>query len=218
MIRNPIEFDTQIYPGREEWLAARHGIGASEIGCVFGCGFQTRTELWRVKSGLSKPKDLSGNDRVKFGNKAEDALRSLFRVMHPEYKLKFRPYTIYRPVGEYNFLFYTPDGELKEIETGKRGLYESKTATCIGRKDWEKWANKIPDSYLYQISQGMFCGNFEFAVVFALLLNADGDGSIRAYRIERDWVEPIIENIKAEGKSFWGDVKSGTVPPVKFSI
>ena len=68
MIRNPIELDTQIYPGREEWLAARHGIGASEIGCVFGGGFQTRTELWKLKSGQSRTKDLSGSERVEFGN------------------------------------------------------------------------------------------------------------------------------------------------------
>ena len=215
MIRNPIELDTQIYPGREEWLAARHGIGASEIGCVFGCGFQTRTELWKLKSGQSRTKDLSGSERVEFGNKAEDALRRLFRVMHPEYDLSFQPFTIYRPRGEYSFLFCTPDGELTERETGKRGLYESKTALCLGRKDWEKWEKKLPDRYLYQVSQGMYCGNFEFAVLFALLRDAEGDGSIRAYRIEREWAEPVIENIQAEGKAFWEDVKSGRVPPVK---
>lgn len=206
------------YPNREAWLAARHGIGASEIGSVIGHGFKTRTELWKEKCGLSRPKDLAGSGRVQFGNEAEDPLRSLFRVMHPEYELSFRPFTIFRPKGEYGFLFYTPDGELVERDTGRRGLYESKTATCLSRMDWEKWDHQIPTGYLCQISQGMYCGDFDFAVLFALLLNHEGDASVRAYLIERADIAWMIDTILLEGKKFWRDVQTGTVPSAILSL
>lgn len=215
---NGINYTVTQYADRNEWLAARHGIGASEIGSVFGYGFKSRRELWREKTGRSMPKDLSENDRVRFGNEAEDALRGLFRVMHPEYELSFQPFTIYRPTGEYDFLFYTPDGELAERETGRRGLYESKTALCLSRRDWDKWDQKIPDGYLCQISQGMFCGNFDFAVLFALLRDHDGDASLRAYHVERDGVSWMIDAILLEGKRFWQDVQTGTIPPAILSL
>lgn len=217
-MNQPIQYTRTSYANREEWLSARHGIGASEIGAAIGCGFKTRNELWKEKTGVKKPKDLSDNERVKFGNDSEDSLRGLFRVMQPDYELSFDPFTIYRPVGEYDFLFYTPDGELIERSTGRRGLYESKTAFCISRRDWEKWESRVPENYLYQISQGAFCGNFEFAVVFALLIDQERDGVLRAYHIERDALEGRIEIVKKEGKAFWRDVTSRNVPPVKLTL
>lgn len=202
---------------REEWLETRkaiHGIGASEIGSVLGCGFKTMQELWEIKVGMVEPKDLSDNPRVQFGNDAEDALRSIFRVMHPEYVLEFTPFTILRQPGEYNFLFDTPDGWLTEINTGKRGLYESKTSWCYSKADWDKWNCKVPDGYFAQICQGMYCGEFEFAVVFAMLMDREGDATLRAYRFDRPDCEWKIEEIKSKGKRFQSFVESGIRPPL----
>lgn len=206
------------YPDRDAWLKGRIGIGASEIGCVLGSGFKSAIDLWKEKTGKTKPKDLSDNERVQFGNAAEDPLRALFTVMHPEYELWFTPYTILRQRGEYDFLFDTPDGWLEEKATGRRGLYESKTSTCISKADWEKWENKVPDGYFSQVCQGMFCGGFDFAVIFALLKNADCDASIRAYTFERADCEWMIERIKEEGKAFWKNVQNKTVPATKLKL
>lgn len=204
------------YPDRETWLSQRGtGLGASEISCVLGVGFKSALELWREKMDPSLRKDLHNDARVQFGNAAEPPLRDMFRLMHPEYELTFEPFMVMRQEGEYGFLFYTPDGLLVEKSTGRRGLYESKTATCLKRADWEKWDCKIPDAYFSQICQGMYCGDLDFAVLWALLLNKDGDGELRAYFFERSGCEWMIERIKKEGKAFWGHVQDGTMPPSK---
>lgn len=207
------------YKNRTTWLAARKsGLGASDIASVMGIGFQSPIDLWMEKRGLKDHPDLSENDRVAFGNAAEEPLRAMFRVMHPEYELDFTPYLILRQEGEYDFLSDTPDGELTEIETGKRGLYESKTATCLKKADWDEWREKVPQKYYCQICQGMFCGDYDFAVIWALLRNQDGDGELRYYRFERSDAEPDIEALKEAGAKFWKCVQDGTIPPMPLPV
>ena len=202
------------YQSREEWLEGRlHGLGASDIGALLGVSkFKTPIQLWREKTGAVKAPDISDSQRVQFGNDAEEPLRGMFRLMHPEYELTFEPFTILRPVGRYSFLSCTPDGELVERETGRKGIYESKTATCLSRADWEKWNYQIPQTYFAQIIEQMFCGEFSFAVVWALLLNAEGDGSLRAYRFERSDCEARIQDMLQKAETFWRHVEAGTMP------
>lgn len=207
------------FPDRETWLANRDGIGASDLASAIGMsGFKTPLQLWKEKSGFVTPKDLSGNERVDFGNRAEAPLREMFRLMHPEYELTFEPFTILRRAGEYDFLFCTPDGELVEAETGKKGIYESKTATCLSRADWDKWNCQIPKYYYTQICQQMYCGGFDFAVVWALLLNSDGDGTLRMYRFERAECEPDIQWMLPRAAQFWKHVREGTMPGLSLTI
>lgn len=207
------------YKNRTTWLSARKaGLGASDAASVMGIGFQSPIDLWMEKRGLKEHPDLSENDRVAFGNAAEEPLRAMFRVMHPEYELDFTPYLILRQEGEYDFLSDTPDGELTEIETGKRGLYESKTATCLKKADWDEWREKVPQKYYCQICQGMFCGDYDFAVIWALLRNQDGDGELRYYRFERADAEPDIEALKEAGAKFWRCVQDGTIPPMPLPV
>ena len=203
------------YPDREAWLQAReNAIGASEISSVMGIGFQSPVQLWMEKRGMKEHADLSDNERVVFGNAAEEPLRAMFRVMHPEYELDFTPYLIVRQAeGDYTFLTDTPDGELTEIETGRRGLYESKTATCIKKAEWDEWREKVPQKYYAQICQGMYCGGFDFAVIWALLRNQDGDGELRYYYFDRADCEADIEVIKEAGKKFYDAWQNGTLPP-----
>lgn len=207
------------FPDRETWLANRDGIGASDLASAIGMsGFKTPLQLWKEKSGFAAPKDLSGNERVDFGNRAEAPLREMFRLMHPEYELTFEPFTILRQKGAYDFLFCTPDGELVEKETGKKGIYESKTATCLSCFDWDKWNCQIPKYYYTQICQQMYCGGFEFAVVWALLLNSDGDGTLRMYRFERTECEPDIQWMLPRAEQFWKHVREGTMPGLSLTV
>lgn len=204
------------YNDRETWLKNRKiGIGASEIASVVGVGFQSPIELWMEKRGMKEHADLSDNERVSFGNAAEAPLRDMFLLMHPEYELEFTPYTVLRQNDpEYGFLSDTPDGELVERETGRRGLYESKTATCLKKADWDQWREKVPTKYYCQICQGMYCGDFDFAVIWALLLNDDGDGELRAYHFERSDCLADIEALKEAGKRFFKNVQDGTLPSI----
>lgn len=207
-------FVVNSYKDRTEWLAHRNGIGASEAGAVVGHGFKTPLELWRIKVGEIEPEDLSDNPRVQFGNDIEEPLRSIFRVMHPEYELGFTPYTILRRDDKNTFMFSTPDGWLKERETGRRGLYESKSATCLSRADWDAWKEKIPTGYYCQLLHSMYVGDFDFAVLFAILLNKDADAEIRAYKFERQNAEQDIEWLVSEEVKFWNCVETGNVLPL----
>lgn len=206
------------YNSREEWLEHREGIGASEAGSVCGYGFKTPMQLWREKVGFDTPPDISGNPRVKFGNDIEEPLRSIFRVMYPQYQLDFAPYTILRRDDHHQFMFSTPDGWLVERETGRRGLYESKSSTCLSFADWAKWKEQIPQGYLCQLLHSMFVGDFEFAVLFAILLNKENDAELRAYTFERsDYTDDINWLIRRE-EEFWGKVERREMPPMPIRL
>lgn len=206
------------FGGREDWLAHRAGIGASEAGAVCGVGFKSALQLWDEKRNGRKPDDLSGNERVDFGNRAEEPLRGMFRLMFPQYELEFEPFTVLRQEGDLDFMFFTPDGWLTEKETGKRGLYESKTATILSGADWGKWKNKVPESYYLQILHGMQVGDFDFAEIFAMLRKKDGDAELRHYRFDREDCAEDIKWLVEKETEFWGHVVNGTMPAVTIGI
>lgn len=191
------------YKNREEWLANRQGLGASDSGAVCGYGFKTPLQLWREKLGIEIPQDISDNPRVQFGNDVEEPLRALYRVMYPDYQLDFIPYTILRRDDHHDFMFSTPDGWLTEKATGRKGLYESKSATLISRADYEAWKDKVPPGYFCQILHSMFVGDFEFADIFAILLNRDNDAQIRRYHFERDEYTEDIQWVVNKESEFW---------------
>lgn len=206
------------YNSRDEWLAHRDGLGASDAGAACGMGFKTALQLWKEKTGAAQAEDLSDNERVQFGNAIEEPMRGLFRVMHPEYNLEFVPYTILRRDDHHQFAFCTPDGWLTEIATGRRGLWECKSATCLSAGDWARWRDKVPPGYFCQILHGMAVGDFEFAVIFAILRNKDGDAEIRSYRFERADFEPDIKWLLHTESKFWGRVQSDTMPPTPLTL
>lgn len=202
------------YKDRNDWLAHREGIGGSEAGAVCGYGFKTSLELWREKIQASAPQDISNNPRVQFGNDIEEPMRMLFRVMHPEYELDFTPYTVLRRDDHHTFMFYTPDGWLTEKGTGRKGLWECKSSTCLSSNDWNKWKEQVPMCYLCQVLHGMAVGDFEFAILFAILLNKDGDAEVRAYPFERKDYEEDIAWLLDEETKFWGFVQRREMPPM----
>lgn len=206
------------YENREEWLSKRSGLGASEAGAVCGWGFKSKLELWEEKTGIRTPKDLSEDERVSFGNAVEEPMRALYRVMYPNYELAFEPFTVLRRSDHHEFMFYTPDGWLTEKESGRRGLWECKSATCSSRNDWEKWRDKIPQGYYTQILHGMFVGDFQYADLFAILLNQERDATIRRYHFERADCEADIQWLVQQETEFWDSVQTGKRPgvPIRF--
>lgn len=203
---------------REEWLSCRENhIGASEAGAILGVGFMTKIDLWKLKTGRAKPKDLSNNSAVAYGNRAEDALRRLFMAKHPELSLTYRPFDfVYQE--ERPWLRATLDGELTEIETGEKGILEIKTATLLSKSDWAKWKDRIPDGYLCQITHQFLATGFSFAYLFAELTGPDGNSSIRTYLFMRDDMEDNISYLLLEEEKFWKCVTTDTVPSVPLSI
>lgn len=209
---------TTTYNSRKEWLEHREGIGASEAGSVCGFGFKTPLQLWREKLHIDAPADISGDARVQFGNDIEEPLRAIFRVMHPEYQLDFTPFTILRRDDKHKFMFSTPDGWLTERETGRKGLYESKSSTCLSAADWAKWKNQVPMGYYCQLAHSMYVGDFEFAVLFAILRNKDNDAEIRTYRFEREEMAEDIQWLVGKEADFWDKVQRRVMPSMPLTL
>ena len=205
---------------REEWLKEReHSIGGSDIACVMGHGYKTTLQLWQEKTGQKQAADLSDNERVQMGVACEPALRHLFCALHPEMDFDYEADVIFRSDdSEYYFAHYSPDGLIEDKESGRLGILEIKTATCLTKADWERWQNRIPDNYFEQVLWGMFVLEREFADVFALLKNSEGDFELRTYHFEKSESVDYIEEMKKKAKEFWKTVEQKSVPAVKLSL
>ena len=204
----------------DDWINARktQGIGASSAAAIVGLSpFQSSTDLWRELTGQAEPKDLSDSEVVKRGHELEPILRNMFEVLHPEYRLEYHEfdllYRTYRP-----WAFCTLDGELTEIETGRRGLIEIKTASLSNKAAWAKWDGRIPDNYLVQCLWQLECSGFEFAILYGALFSLNGSITIREYLIEKKEYEQDIEWLMGEAEKFWQHVQDRTLPPVKITL
>lgn len=142
------------YPNREEWLKNRvNTLGASEVSCVLGMGFQTQLDLWNVKTGKVKPKDLSDNEKVRYGTDAEENLRALFALKNKDkYLIEYNPYRVYNH-EKYPYLTATLDGELTRVEDNAKGVWECKTVWVNSSRVLEDWNGRIPDKYYIQVCE-----------------------------------------------------------------
>lgn len=208
------------YETREEWEQSfKTRLGASEIGIVCGkATYKTPLQLWMEKTGKKQPDDLSDNERVSYGTNAEEHLRALFALKHKDkYTVEYHRFRVYYS-KHYKFLTATLDGELTELETGRKGIYECKTALIQSRKDFEEWDNRIPDKYYCQLCQQLNATDFDFAILNAELRFPDGSAEIKEYPLERAEAEDDIKYVVGEGVEFWDRVTTGRTPTVKFMI
>ena len=202
----------------EAWLKERqYGIGASEAAAVLGMSkWKTNAELWEEKVGLRKPEDISSKPFVQYGHDAEPHLRALFALDHPELRVTYEsPYKIIRN-SEHPFIFCTPDGELEELRTGRKGGLEIKTTEIRNPSQWAKWKDRIPDEYYCQVCQQMLAAEWEFVWLKAQIKWYDRTGAmrldIREYNIERqDAIEDIVA-VKTADVDFWRHVQTKTRP------
>ena len=205
---------------REEWLEERkNSIGGSDIACIMGHGYKTALQLWQEKTGQKDAPDLSDNERVQMGVILEPALRHLYQAIRADMDFDYEQDVLYRSDDpDYYFAHYSPDGELEEKATGRLGILEIKTATCLTKADWGRWMNRIPDNYYEQVLWGMFVMDREFADVFAMLKNAEDDYEIRTYHFEREDSLEYINVLKQKAKEFWQTVERKSVPSVKLKL
>ena len=204
------------HENREDWLNARGGhIGASEAGAILGYGFMSKMDLWKLKTGRAKAKDLADNESVSYGNRAEDALRELFMAKHPELQLFYRPYDfVYQE--ERPWLRATLDGELID-DDGDRGILEIKTATLKSKADWQKWNGRVPDGYLCQISHQLLATEAKYVYLFAELIG-NTESVIREYLFLREDMEDNMEYLLHEEEKFWKCVETDTIPSTPLRI
>lgn len=208
------------YPNRKEWLKGRiNSLGASEVSSVLGCGFQTPLDLWNVKTGKVKPKDLSDNERVKYGTEAEEHLRALFALKsHDKYSIEYFPYRVY--LDEQNYRSCTLDGELTRLCDRTKGVLEIKTVQINSKRDLEEWNGKIKMTYYIQVCQQLSVTGYDFAVVYAELCFPDGNSELRQYLIERsEQVENDIAYVERTAVKWWEEyVVKRKKPQMKLTL
>lgn len=203
-----------------EWIKARtKGLGASDAGIIMGVSkWKTNLDLWLEKTGKKQPEDISSKPYVKYGHDAEPFLRGLFALDHPAYKVTYdSPYKMIFS-DEYPFIFCTPDGELEEIKTGRRGGLEIKTTEIMNSGQWKEWDGRIPDTYYCQVLHQMLATGWEFVWLRAQIKWTSKDGpriAIKDYLIEKNDVTEDIDYVKQELVKFWHQVEQRTQPGLK---
>lgn len=201
------------FENREDWLEGRmQGIGASEAAAVVGMSpWMSKLELWRLKVGAEKAKDLSGSAAVSRGVRMEPVLRNLYAAMHPHYTVDYHAYDILYQ-KERPFIFATLDGEVTD-ERGRKGILEIKTSSPNGKAGWAKWDGQIPSHYHCQLLHQMLATGYEFADLMASLENMDGDLSIRTYHFERAEQEADMAWLLEKETDFYRNNVLNGVPP-----
>jgi len=202
---------------REEWLRIRRrGIGGSDAGTAVGMNrYKTNVQLWREKTGLEVPADVSDKPAVAFGKQAEKHLRELYKLEHPENTVKYSEFGMYFS-DKLPFMFATLDGEITAPD-GSRGVLEIKTTNIRNSLQWDEWNDRIPDSYYIQVLHQLACTGFDFAVVMAYIRYIKDDekrSQIRYYRIDRRNVQTDIEWLEEKEKIFWQYVEEHRIPPL----
>lgn len=230
------------YPDRAAWLAGRseRGIGASEAAAVCGMSpWLSKNELWELKRGIRKAKDISDNAEVQRGVSMEGAVRDFFSALHPEYGIEHHPYDILYQ-EERPWLFSTLDGEITEsgwkdppegtrhiyIPAGgepvekpvgrvpfvRHGVLEIKTASPNGKDGWAAWERRVPDHYYCQVLHQLLATGYDFAILQAALWTRSGDIILREYRFDRSDCEEDMTWLLTQEKDFWESVQTGKRP------
>lgn len=203
---------------REEWLEHRKKyIGGSDASAILGLNpWKSNVDLWFEKTGQIIPEDISSKPYVQFGISAEPIIRELFKLNYPQYKMDY--VENWSHVNDsVPWAAASLDGELTEITTGRKGIWECKTTEIVSNMSKEKWSGKIPDNYYCQLLHYLLVReDCDFAHLTALLTWKFQDREIyqqlRNYHIERSDVAEDVLYLATEEKKFWKHVQEGKEP------
>ena len=203
-----------ILNSREEWIQNRKRIGGSDASAILGRNpYKTNIELWQEKTGRTVPEDISDKPYVKYGIAAEEHLRELFKLDHPEYTVCYAENNIWLN-DRMPWAHASLDGWLIDQE-GRNGIWECKTTNILQSMQKEKWKQQIPDNYYVQVLHYLMVTEFDFAELKAQLKYDFGGElylQIRHYHIERSEVQEDIDYLMQKEAEFWEYIKSDTRP------
>ena len=203
------------HPTREQWLEERKkGIGGSDAATILGLNpYKTSIDLWEEKTGRKDAEDISDKPYVKYGTKAEDHLRELFKLDFPQYEVTHQENTIIKhPI--YPFLFASLDGQLVDKNTGELGILEIKTTNILQSMQKEKWNDRVPDNYFIQVLHYLNVTGFSFAYLFAELTYSDDLQMTKTFKFDRNNLVEDIEYLQEKEIEFWKYVEEDKRPPL----
>lgn len=205
----------------DEWLKNRTvGIGGSDSSAILGISpFKSNIDLWLEKTGQKVPRDISDDEKVKYGHDAEDSIRNLFMLDHPEYELFHNEYMILRS-NKHPFLQASLDGELTDTNTGEHGILEIKTTEIMNKQMLDEWKNGIPNHYYTQCLHYLIVTGYEFVWLRAKLKFVWDSNyqEIRDYYFTRAEVIEDMKYLFEKEEKFWNEnimkgVRPGLILP-----
>ena len=208
-------------PSHEAWLEHRKDfIGGSDASCILGLNaWKSNLDLYREKVGLVEAPDLSGNEAVEYGTKAEAHIRALFTLDHPELKVEYAEHNSWHNT-KYPFAAASLDGWLTDTDN-RRGIWECKTAIITNKAQAEKWDGRIPDYYYCQLLHYFGVTEFDFAILRARLRYEYPNNKFvveRDYPIERSRHEEDIETLMKSEAVFYDKWQKREEPPRLISL
>lgn len=207
----------------ESWLKNRTKyLGGSDVACILGLNpWKTNVQLYREKKGLVEPADLSDNALVQYGTQAEEHIRALFALDHPDLAVEYVPNNSWHN-SKYPFAAASLDGWSID-ENGRKGILEIKTATITSKAQSEKWKDgHIPDNYYCQVLFYLGVTEFEYVDLRANLKYEMPDKPLsiitRDFHIERSEVEEDIAIVMQAATDFAERLKKNEQPPLLLSL
>ena len=207
---------------RESWLKNRKKyLGGSDIACILGYNpWKTNVQLYREKKGIVEPDDLSDNPLVIYGTKAEEHIRALFALDHPNLKVEYVPNNSWHNT-EFPFAAASLDGFTTD-ENGRKGILEIKTATITSKQQALKWKDAIPDNYYCQVLFYLGVTGWDYVDLRANLKYDFPDSdlyiSTRDYHIERSEVEEDIELVMEKAAVFAEALRKNKEPSLLLTL
>ena len=202
---------------RESWLKNRSKfIGGSDVACILGLNaWKSNLDLYREKIGLVEAPDLSGNEAVEYGTKAEEHIRALFTLDHPELEVSYVEYNSWHN-SKFPFAAASLDGWSREKETDRKGIVEIKTAIITSKEQAKKWDGQIPDYYYCQLLHYFGVTEFDYADLRARLRFMYPDNHFvmeRDFHIERFECEADITTVLESEAAFHKRLQDKEEPP-----
>jgi putative phage-type endonuclease len=211
-----MSFDLSTFDSRDEWLAARWGVGASEIATVVGLNrHESPLVLWARKVGTIEPEP--DNERMAFGRRIEGVVLDLFteqtglRVARPSGLALARSHST-------RFAFCSPDGfahehgdewsvpfDRDDVLVWSLGPVEAKSTTL--RVDFDDDADETAARWLAQVQWQLYVLGAERG--WLAVLDSFRD-RVRVEEIERD--EQAIAWLVEEATTFWRHVEEHEPP------
>lgn len=202
------------FNSEEEWLKIRDkGIGGSDVGTILGYNkYKSSYTLFLEKTGRQKADDLSENEAVQRGKKAEEHLVALCNVYNPE-KEFFNPNVTFQRKDK-PWMLANIDGVSKDL---KEGL-EIKTA-CV--RNMSEWRDSIPQTYYCQVMWYMAVTGLEKFTLYAAVESLSFEGNRNRVELVQHTIlrnQEEIDFIEQEVEKFWDKVKKNEWKEFKISF
>jgi putative phage-type endonuclease len=191
-------YTVEAYATREEWLAARTVIGASEVAAALGLSpYESSYALWSRKCGLS----VSGPETraMRRGNVMEPFVASEYAMETGRKLTDLGRWTVCRST-KFPHLSCTPDRIIEPIDDRGPGILEIKSVT--NRRAWTE--GYIPEHYRVQVVASMVVLGLKWGILAGYV--ADTDEIIP--------VEITLDDVQADvlvevTRDFWRMVEDG---------